>query len=233
MATTTTNFGWDIPQSTDLVKDGATAIAALGQDIDTAFVDFKGGTTGQVLKKTSGTDLDVEWGTASSGLTLINTTSFSGVASQAIDGVFSATYQNYRAVLTISNSTSNNNLIFRWRTGSPAADVTATNYERSGITQYASSGSVTARGSTGQGLFYFAGTISAAPDRGGGIFEMQKPFDSAASIVTYLGSNQDGGGLGHWSLSTIYTASTSMNGFVISADSGNISGTVSVYGYNK
>ena len=26
MATTTTNFGWDIPQSTDLVKDGATAI---------------------------------------------------------------------------------------------------------------------------------------------------------------------------------------------------------------
>ncbi len=51
MATTTTNFGWDIPQSTDLVKDGATAIAALGQDIDTAFVDFKGGTTGQVLKK--------------------------------------------------------------------------------------------------------------------------------------------------------------------------------------
>lgn len=61
MATTTTNFGWDIPQSTDLVKDGATAIAALGQDIDTAFVDLKGGTTGQVLSKASGTDLDFTW----------------------------------------------------------------------------------------------------------------------------------------------------------------------------
>lgn len=61
MATTTTNFGWDIPQSTDLVKDGATAIAALGQDIDTAFVDLKGGTTGQVLAKASGTDLDFSW----------------------------------------------------------------------------------------------------------------------------------------------------------------------------
>lgn len=36
MATTTTNNGWDIPQSTDLVKDGATAIATLGQDIDTS-----------------------------------------------------------------------------------------------------------------------------------------------------------------------------------------------------
>lgn len=61
MATTTTNFGWDIPQSTDLVKDGATAIAALGTDIDTAFVDLKGGTTGQVLAKQSNTDLDFTW----------------------------------------------------------------------------------------------------------------------------------------------------------------------------
>jgi hypothetical protein len=61
MATTTPNFGFDIPQSTDLVKDGATAIAALGTDIDTAFVDLKGGTTGQVLAKASGTDLDFSW----------------------------------------------------------------------------------------------------------------------------------------------------------------------------
>ena len=61
MATTTTNFGWDIPQSTDLVKDGATAIATLGQDIDTSMVDLKGGTTGQILSKTSNTDMDFTW----------------------------------------------------------------------------------------------------------------------------------------------------------------------------
>jgi hypothetical protein len=61
MATTTTNFGWDIPQSTDLVKDGATAIATLGQDIDTALVDLKGGTTGQILSKASNADLDYAW----------------------------------------------------------------------------------------------------------------------------------------------------------------------------
>jgi hypothetical protein len=36
MATVTTNNLWDIPQSTDFVKDGATAIANLGQDIDTS-----------------------------------------------------------------------------------------------------------------------------------------------------------------------------------------------------
>lgn len=36
MATTTTNNGWTIPQSTDLVSQGATAIAALGNGIDTS-----------------------------------------------------------------------------------------------------------------------------------------------------------------------------------------------------
>lgn len=68
MATTTTNFGWDIPQSTDLVKDGATAIATLGQDIDTALVDLKGGTTGQVLAKASNSDLDFVWSADASGI---------------------------------------------------------------------------------------------------------------------------------------------------------------------
>lgn len=61
MATTTTNFGWTIPQSTDLVKDGATAIASLGSGIDTSMADLKGGTTGQVLTKASNTDMDFSW----------------------------------------------------------------------------------------------------------------------------------------------------------------------------
>ncbi len=54
MATTTTNYGFDIPQSTDLVKDGATAIATLGQDIDTA--------------------MNTALGTKKAGMVLLNTT---------------------------------------------------------------------------------------------------------------------------------------------------------------
>lgn len=61
MATTTPNFGWSVPTSTDLVKDGATAIETLGDSIDASFVGLKGGTTGQVLSKTSGTDLAFTW----------------------------------------------------------------------------------------------------------------------------------------------------------------------------
>ena len=61
MATTTPNYGWSVPTSTDLVKDGATAIETLGDSIDASFVGLKGGMTGQVLSKTSGTDLAFTW----------------------------------------------------------------------------------------------------------------------------------------------------------------------------
>jgi hypothetical protein len=61
MATTTPNFGWPVPTSTDLVKDGATAIEALGDAIDASMLDFKGGTSGQVLAKNSNTDMDFVW----------------------------------------------------------------------------------------------------------------------------------------------------------------------------
>lgn len=57
----TTNFNFPTPADTDLVKDGALAIRNLGNSIDTAFVDLKGGTTGQVLSKNSNTDLDYAW----------------------------------------------------------------------------------------------------------------------------------------------------------------------------
>lgn len=58
---TTTNFGWETPDDTDLVKDGAAAIRTALGGVDTSFVDLKGGTTGQVLAKNSGTDLDFIW----------------------------------------------------------------------------------------------------------------------------------------------------------------------------
>jgi hypothetical protein len=63
MATTTPNFGWPVPTSTDLVKDGATAIEGLGDAIDASLLDLKGGTSGQVLAKNSNTDMDFIWST--------------------------------------------------------------------------------------------------------------------------------------------------------------------------
>jgi hypothetical protein len=76
MATVTPNFNWPVPTSTDLVKDGATAIEALGDSIDASMVDLKGGTTGQVLSKASNTDMDFTWVTDAAGdITAVNVTS--------------------------------------------------------------------------------------------------------------------------------------------------------------
>ncbi|CAB4142326.1 hypothetical protein UFOVP446_3 [uncultured Caudovirales phage] len=61
MATVTPNFNWPVPTSTDLVKDGATAIEGLGDAIDASLLDLKGGTSGQVLAKNSNTDMDFIW----------------------------------------------------------------------------------------------------------------------------------------------------------------------------
>lgn len=64
---TTTNYGWETPDDTDLVKDGASAMRTLGQSIDTTFAELKGGTSGQMLTKASNTDNDYTWVTPEIG----------------------------------------------------------------------------------------------------------------------------------------------------------------------
>ena len=61
----TPNFNWATPDNTGLVKNGALDIRTLGNAIDSSMADLKGGTTGQVLTKASGTDMDFTWGSAS------------------------------------------------------------------------------------------------------------------------------------------------------------------------
>ena len=67
MANPTSNFGWQMPTSTDLVTDLPADFEVFGQAVDTDFVDLLGGTTGQILSKTSNTDLDFTWITPNPG----------------------------------------------------------------------------------------------------------------------------------------------------------------------
>jgi hypothetical protein len=76
MATTTPNYGWDVPTSTDYVKDGATAIETLGDDIDATLYTALGG--------------------AYPGLRLVKKQTIgSAVSSVTVTSAFSATYDNY------------------------------------------------------------------------------------------------------------------------------------------
>jgi hypothetical protein len=86
MATTTPNYGWDVPTSTDYVKDGATAIETLGDDIDTSMFAALSGKPAQGV--------------------LLNTTTVSAATTTTFTGVFSADYDNYRIVWNGLASTS-------------------------------------------------------------------------------------------------------------------------------
>ena len=50
-----------MPTSTDLVTDLPADFETFGQAVDTSLAELKGGTTGQVLSKTSNTDMDFTW----------------------------------------------------------------------------------------------------------------------------------------------------------------------------
>ena len=106
---TTTNFGWETPDDTDLVKDGAAAMRTLGNSIDTSFVDLKGGTSGQMLTKASNTDLDYTWVTPEIGdITAITASSpltGGGTTGAVTVGILDATTSNKGAV-QLSTSTS-------------------------------------------------------------------------------------------------------------------------------
>ena len=66
-------FGWEEPDDTDLVKDGAAAIRTLANAIDTSMGDLLGGTSGQVLSKNSNTNMDFTWVTSDDANAIQNT----------------------------------------------------------------------------------------------------------------------------------------------------------------
>ena len=67
MANPTTNFGWIMPTATDLVTDLPADFNVFGQAVDTSMSELLGGTTGQVLSKTSATNMDFTWVTPQVG----------------------------------------------------------------------------------------------------------------------------------------------------------------------
>ena len=117
---TTTNYGWTTPDDTALVKDGAAAIRSLGTAIDTS--------------------MNTALGTKKAGLVLLNTTSFSAVASQSISSVFTSSYENYLIVINWVGSNSNQ-LYMRVRSGT--TDESGANYKYSGFTSISNSATLT------------------------------------------------------------------------------------------
>ena len=106
---TTTNFGWTTPADTDLVKDGASAMRTLAGGIDTSMAQLKGGTTGQILSKTSNTDMAFTWINNDQGdITAVNVSSpiTGGGTSGAVTISIQDATTTQKGAVQLENSTS-------------------------------------------------------------------------------------------------------------------------------
>jgi len=211
MATTTPNYGWAVPTSTDLVKDGATAIETLGDSIDASMF--------------------TALGTKKAGMVLLNTTSFSGVTAQAVNNVFSATYENYKIVLNFApSSTANRAITLRFRVGGVSESGASYSNQSIGLTTGNAASNIANAGVTSITLLangYYSGVNYY------GTFDIDSPFAAKFSGVT--GQSRGETGTNGISLNVVgfLGNTTSYDGFEILNSAANFSGSISTYGYNK
>lgn len=151
------------------------------------------------------------------------TTTFSGVSSISLNGVFSATYQNYRIIVNVAPSGVGT---FQMRFRSSGSDNTSTNYKSNGIYSVWNTSTVNVTNYDSQSywaLHYFSGTT-----RQGRAIEVLAPFLSTEKTFSSLGANTDAGS----TYSGYFSATNSFDGFTLLPPAGvTITGTVRVYGY--
>jgi hypothetical protein len=200
---TTTNYGWTTPDDTALVKDGAAAIRTLGSSIDTS--------------------LNTALGTKKAGLVLLNTTSFSAVSSQSFNNVFSSTYDNYKILITASSAT-DTDLQIRLRVGG-SDNSTASSYVLQRITA-----SSTTVGGVRQTDSYWRGYSFRDNDYNSQEITLYRPFLTKPTLFSSYGNYGESNAL-IFGFTGSHNQSTSYDGFTMFGPT--VTGTISIYGFNK
>jgi hypothetical protein len=167
--------------------------------------------------------------TTTQGLTLINTTSFSGVSSQSINDVFSATYQNYRILIQSVNA---GNGPFRLRLRVSGTDNSSNDYASAYYYRQMGGGAV-GNISDGSTTSWTIQQDSVQSESNASI-DIFRPFEATKTYASFFNNTQDSinaiyiGGMLHY-------GSTSFTGFTLFPANGiaNSTGTVRVYGYNQ
>jgi hypothetical protein len=162
-----------------------------------------------------------------SGLIHINTTTFSAVAAQSINDVFSSTYDNYKIVM---NSTCSGNVLMNFRYRVSGADNTA-NDNYSLAYELANFGAATENsGPTTAsivGLFWIYRNYTT--------IEVANPMLAVPKITQSQGmSISSSAGNRIFRVGNAYKDNTNtFTGFTIFPGSGTITGTISVFGVRK
>jgi hypothetical protein len=201
MAGQTTNYLFDYPTSTDYVKDGATAIETLADDVDaTLFTALGGNYPGLRLikKQTIGT----------------------AVSTVSITNAFSATYDNYKIIVTGGVMAAEN--IWSIRMG-----ATATNYYGSlTATAFSTGAAVNAGYSNTTSLFCGAGNNSSFNAN----IELNGPFLAKPTIIASTFSRILTNGYAA-NVNGFLNDATSYTDFTLVTSSSWTGGTIYVYGY--
>jgi hypothetical protein len=208
MATTTPNYGWDVPTSTDYVKDGATAIETLGDDIDASLYSITGG--------------------KNVGLVHLNTTSFTSAATVQINNVYTTDYANYLFELRYVQNTSTGNLAYQNSlSGTPAA----TNYQGNGYSSYAA-GLSSVLFSTGAGATKATISNLSSGQSGYVVANISSPAIAAPTLYTanHILSASGAGNCTTGFIGIQHTTATAYDGITLSVDAGTMTGAIRIYG---
>jgi hypothetical protein len=157
------------------------------------------------------------------GLTHINTTSFSASTGFSINNIFSSAYDNYKVVTRITSSSIDGIAVnCRGRTG--GVDYTSNNY-RSGYTYYGVTNATGFSTATNQTETFFR--LGYSSDGLGGGFEtlILRPFLAQRTAI-----NSHGVGSLAWENFTFINDTNSIDGLTIYPSSGNITGSITIYG---
>ena len=162
------------------------------------------------------------------GLVLLNTTTFSAQSTVSFNNVFSATYDNYLIHIASTGSTTAVDVNMRLRVS--GVDNSSTIYSRSSL--YQSSTTVSGQLLTGQTVWV---GIAAAQSSKRQFAQLTVFNPFATEYTAAIGDQMDNtnGNVTQSRRAFGTTVTTSYDGCTISADSGTITGTISVYGIRK
>lgn len=252
MANPTTNYGFVLPTSTDLVTDLPADFDIALQGVDTRLKALQPGTTlgdlayssatantntrlaigttGQVLSVSGGVPAWTTPAASASGLTLISTQTVSDVASITFDNVFNSTYLNYLVTYTGVRSTFGvtTDLYMNYRYAGPTTQTTTT-YAISGAN---SAGTAINLGSTTLGAGLLARNLGDSTYLVSGQMFI-KQVGNSNQLASATGQTLDTYGEEVLNYGIWAGNSRTYTGFIISASAGNITGTFTVYGLAK
>jgi hypothetical protein len=211
MATTTPNYGWDVPTSTDYVKDGATAIETLGDDIDASLYTI-----------TSGKNVGL--------VPLINTT-FTAQSAIQVDNVFTTNFDCYKIIFSLA-SMSGSDVPIRMRFVDGTTPVTSANFYFAGPGVRADNGAAVATHGSGATSAIVAYGNSTATAITAINLDVLNPNLARLTNFTF-NSFSNSGILFSYAGGGSFDSSTQFEGIQFFPNSGTFGGNIKIYGYRN